>query len=222
MESGKQLLEQAVRDLAASAKTSRTAAGQAEPSQAHLIDAINQVFALFRLNYHNQYYSAFGETEQLNQIKKLWLDSLGGQPVEVILLAAKRCIETSEYLPTLHRFLSCCREVRLHDAGLPDVHAAYREACLATEPKYAFPWTHPAVFHAGQQAGWFYLASTTEDKAFPIFKRYYETLCDQLADGATLALPAPDTGAASHPKTPAVPAEEQREHLAQLRQQTGL
>ena len=73
------------REIEASSKTSATPPGQtkeqadrqANPAsrEAH-VEAINQVFALFRLNYHNQYYAAFPDAQQLNQIKKLWLDAL--------------------------------------------------------------------------------------------------------------------------------------------------
>jgi len=221
MESGKDLLEQAVHDLAASAKTSRTEAGRAEAPAAGLVDAINQVFALFRLNYHNQYYSAFGETEQLNQIKKLWLESLSSQPIDVILKAAKRCIEKSEYLPTLHRFLSYCRDVRLADAHLPDAHAAYREACLAPNPKHEYHWSHPAIFHAGKRADWHYLASTPEASAFPVFKRYYDMICDELAAGEVLSLPRATTEQSDMHEPMSTP-EQQREQLIRLRKHTGL
>ncbi len=69
----------------------RPAAAQA--TEAH-VEALNQVFALFRLNYHNQYYAAFPDAEQLRQIKKLWLESLSDYPVEQILKGAKHAIET--------------------------------------------------------------------------------------------------------------------------------
>ena len=73
------------------------------------------MFALFRLNYHNQYYAAYPDAEQLNQIKKLWLESLQDYPVEQILKGAKHALEHSEYLPTLNRMLECCRQ------GLADI-----------------------------------------------------------------------------------------------------
>ena len=74
------------------------------------IDALNQVFALFRLNYHNQYYAAFPDNTQVNQIKKLWLESLADYPVEQILRGARHAIEHSEYLPTLNRMHECCQQ----------------------------------------------------------------------------------------------------------------
>ncbi len=178
------------------------------------------MFALFRLNYHNQYYSAFGDGSQLNQVKKLWLDSLASHSIEAILLGARHCIETSEYLPTLHRMLECCREAHLKAQGLPEVHAAYREACLAPEPKHAQGWSHPAVYHAGRETGWFLLASSPESKSFPAFERCYRALCDQLAAGATLALPSPGESTANSVAAPDI--EQQRAQLARLRSDTGI
>lgn len=221
MDQGHDLAERALRDLEASPKTSRTGAGPTE-SQRHdaLVDAINQVFALFRLNYHNQYYSAYGDAGQLSQIKRLWLDSLAAHSPETILLGARRCIETSEYLPTLARMLDCCQQARLLALGMPDAHAAYREACLAPEPKQAQRWSHPAVFHAGRETGWFLLASTGEAKAFPLFERHYRAVCERIAAGEVLALPAPPEAAAPAAEAPSI--EEQRSQLARLREQTGI
>ena len=178
------------------------------------------MFALFRLNYHNQYYSAYGDASQLSQIKRLWLDSLAQFDPETILLGARRCIETSEYLPMLARMLECCNDARMRAQGLPDARTAYREACLAPEPRHAQRWSHPAVYHAGRETGWFLLASTPETKAFPLFERNYRAVCERLAGGEVLELPAPPADAARAP-APLSP-EEQRRQLEELRRQTGI
>ena len=93
------------------------------------VEAINQVFALFRLNYHNQYYAAYPDAEQVKQIKKLWLESLTKYPVAVILQGAKQAIEHSDYLPTLSRMHQFCidylqQSLRLLRHCCP--HAPYR------------------------------------------------------------------------------------------------
>jgi Replication protein P len=221
MQTGKELAESAARALAASSKTSPTAAGPTDPARSDaLIDAINQVFTLFRLNYHNQYYSAFGDEQQLRQIKKLWLDSLAAHSPETILLGARHCIQSSEYLPTLHRMLESCREMQMRALGLPDAHAAYREACLAPEPKHAQPWSHPAVYHAGSACGWFLLASSPESKAFPIFERHYRAACERATRGDTLSLPA--TNRAPDATVPVPSAGERRAKLAELRRKAGI
>lgn len=223
MQAGKDLAQRAAQELAASSTTSLTAAGRTEFARApapESIDAINQVFALFRLNFHNQYYSAFGDAEQLKQIKKLWLESLSEFAPEAILLGARHCIQTSEYLPTLHRMLECCRTVQMQANGLPDAHAAYLEACRAAEPRHAQHWSHPAVFHAGQKTGWFLLASGTESRVFPLFREHYQALCVKVIRGDCLALPAPEETASEGKSSLSV--EEQRAHLQHLRAKAGI
>jgi len=187
-------IERVARELEASPKTSPTAAGQAKtkaaPSSGQ-IDTINQVFALFRLNYHNQYYSAYSEGEQLNQIKKLWLESLGKFSSEQVLRAAKRCVETSEYLPALSKMLTFCNE-QLSELGLPAPREAFIEACLAASPKSAQVWSHAAVYLAGRDSDWFFLANNTEGITRPVFERHYQQYCQRVLAGGTLTIPAPE------------------------------
>src|SRR6056300_491378 len=136
MPDSRDLIQQVAQGIEASRTTSPTPPGQTRQggdrgsTPEARIETINQVFALFRLNYHNQYYAAFPDAEQLKQIKKLWLESLSDYPVEQILKGAKHAIEHSEYLPTLNRMHECCQQ-GLADIGLPAAHDAYLEACQA-------------------------------------------------------------------------------------------
>lgn len=171
-------------------KNSLTEAGQTHNSaqMESLIDAINQSFALFRRNYHNQYYKAFPDEKELNVTKRLWLDAMKGYSHEAILKAAKSVIETSEFLPTLHTMLKHCK---LHvDNALPDAHKAYIEACQAPSPKAGYQWSHPAVYHAGKAADWFFLQNNPETSAFPVFKEKYEQICAQISAGKLFDAPS--------------------------------
>ncbi|MGI1679721.1 MAG: hypothetical protein K6L75_13355 [Cellvibrionaceae bacterium] len=153
-------------------------------SDAH-IDTINQVFTLFRVNYHNQYYAAFSDTQLLNQTKKLWLESLSRFTPKQILSGAKLAIERSDYLPTLHKMITfCLGDPAMH--GLPEPHQAYLEACRAGNPKSAFKWSHPAVYFAGKDAGWYYLSSTAEQMAFSVFKQHYRYWSEKTLSGEPL------------------------------------
>ena len=99
MQDSNSLIHQVAQEIAASQNSSTTAAGQADaayeertaPTIAH-IDAINQVFELFLINYHNQYYSAFKDNELLNQARRLWLNSLAHFSPETILRGARKVI----------------------------------------------------------------------------------------------------------------------------------
>lgn len=174
--------------------TSTTAAGRPEPSAAaspELIDAINQTFALFRANYHNQYYSAFGNDQGSVAItKKLWLQTLKGFPAAVICAAAERIIADSEYLPTLNKMLEACRRAGL-PGQLPSPLAAYREACNAASPKAAQRWSHPAVYLAGRDCGWYRLANYAERQVLPEYSEIYQHYADRVAAGETLAIEPP-------------------------------
>lgn len=196
----RELVTRVAQEIEASNKTSATPPGQnrgqaqdraelAAAREAH-VEAINQVFALFRLNYHNQYYAAFPDAGQLNQIKKLWLDSLQDYPIEQILKGAKHAIENSEYLPTLNRMLECCQQ-GLADFGLPGTREAYLEASQAPSPKSAQNWSHPAVYMAGRDTDWFFLANSPERATWPVFQSHYQTYCTRVLRGETLEVPAP-------------------------------
>ena len=152
-----------------------------------LIDAINQVFALFKLNYHNQFYKAFNNTQDLNSTKRLWLDTLSRFSPEVMLRAAKSVIETSEYLPTLRTMICHCEAQT--NTGLPDAHAAYIEACRAPTPKSEANWSHLAVYYAGKASDWYFLQTNSESVAFPVFKQEYEKVCQKVMTGEQLAQP---------------------------------
>jgi hypothetical protein len=223
MPDSKELVQRVAREIAASNKTSPTPRGQTEANrklatEAH-VDALNQIFALFRLNYHNQYYAAFPDAEQLRQIKKLWLESLSDYPVEHILKGAKHAIENSEYLPTLNRMLECCQQ-GLTDLGLPGAHQAYVEACRADSPKLAQAWSHPAVYLAGRDSDWFFLANSTERVSWPVFKTHYERYCMRVLRGESLQIPQPPA-LEKKPEKP-LARDEQLARLKELREQTGL
>ena len=99
-----QVAQSVVQKTEALSTTSATPAGPADRSQEPdeaLVDTINQVFALFRLNFYNQYYAAWSDSQQLGQVKRLWLEALSGFSADLILRGARRAIEGSEYLPTL-------------------------------------------------------------------------------------------------------------------------
>ncbi len=220
MKDCKVLINQSVREIEASRKTSATEVGHNKPksNSVELQDVINQVFALFRINYHNQYHAAFGDTQLLNQAKKLWLESLGHFSREQILRGAKDVIESSDYLPTLHRMIDCCEKVSGTD-GLPPVREAYLEACLAPSPKAAYDWSHPAVYFAGLETGWHLLASAAEAVSFPKFSDHYRHIARQVAHGK--AFPAPNKILAEK-ASPALPRKENIKKLQQLRENLKL
>jgi hypothetical protein len=193
MASNKDLVQQVVSEIATSSTRSQTEAGHPEttPQSPELIDAINQVFALFQINYHNQYFSAFGDnTKSENLAKNLWLNKLSQFSAETICGAAEKIIADNDYLPTLHKMLEACRQVGM-PKGLLSPRNAYIEACNKPSPKSSQDWSHAAVYLAGRDCGWHMLGNEIERKAFPLFNECYRQYCDRALSGEELAIDPP-------------------------------
>ena len=224
MEDSQKLAARAERAIAASSKTSPIPPGQTDqearlrPDPA-LVEAINQVFALFRLTFNNQYYAAFRDEEQLRQIKKLWLDSLREFPPAQILQGAKAAIENSEFLPTLHRMRSCCED-SLEDLGFPAPRQAYLEACDGGSPPEARSWSRPLVYWAGRDCNWSFLASAPEARSWPRFRAAYQARCAAVLRGdAVPVVPDPPT---NRLEVKALDGEAALEQVARLRKENNL
>lgn len=210
----KQLLNRITQQLKPASKDSKTPAGNAEPQPSVAQkEAINQIFELFRFNYHNQFLKAFPDYDTLVMAKRLWSRLLLDYSGEVIMRAAEKAVKDSTYLPTVHDVVRRCD--RADVLGLPDAHAAYIEACRAPSPKHSFNWSHPAVYYAGRASDWYFLANSTERQAFPVFQRNYELLLQRLEQGESLELEL----AVALPEESAVPLspEEQQRRLQELK-----
>ena len=82
--------------------------------------------------------------------------------------------------------LSYCAQIH---SNAPNVHQAYIEACQAPSPKQEFAWSHPAVYEAGRRTNWYFLSTTSEQSAFPIFRTHYQEVLSELNSGAEFVLP---------------------------------
>ena len=149
------------------------------------------MFALFQINYHNQYFSAFGDnTKSENLAKNLWLNKLSQFSAETICGAAEKIIADNDYLPTLHKMLEACRHVGM-PKDLPSPRNAYIEACNKPSPKVIQDWSHAAVYLAGRDCGWHMLGNEAERKAFPLFNDCYRQYCDRVLSGEDLVIEPP-------------------------------
>lgn len=159
------------------------------PTNDH-VTAINQMFTEFQLAYHNQFHKAFSDDQQIVMAKQLWAKTLSDLPAARIIAGARRAIKESEYLPTIH-LVRKFSDLSLEDLGLPDAYDAYVEACRAATPKISQNWSHPAVYLAGNASDWFFLASNSESKALPVFRRNYEIMCRRVVNGEQLNITVP-------------------------------
>ena len=188
------------------------------PTEDH-ITAINQMFTEFQLAYHNQFHKAFSDDQKIVMAKQLWVKTLCDLAPERIIAGTRRAIKESEYLPTLHSIRKFC-DPNLQELGLPDPYNAYLEACRAGSPKIEQHWSHPAVYLAGIASDWFFIASSPENKALPVFKRNYEILCQRVLLGEQLDMPIHK----ALPETISQPLsnEERKQRLHTLRQELDI
>lgn len=201
---------------------SLTEAGQSSPTQEpnDLVDAINQIFTLFQVNYHNQYYKAFPDTEILKVTKKLWMESLRDLPAATVLRGAEHLVRTQDFLPTLSQMLRACR-TGPDGEPLPDLRSAYLEACTAPSPKAAFDWSHPIIYHAGRRTGWHLLATQPEYVSFPAFREHFTALEQAFLSGENLSLPEAEPRD-EEAEAASLEAEEAKARIAELRRELKL
>ena len=231
------LLDQASKELKKDSSESLTEAGRsrsaavvsegvAEPTgefnddaKLDRVDAINQIFAEFEFAYHNQFHKAFNDVESQIIAKKYWLGTLEQYSPLQIVHAAKQVIRTQDYLPSIAALVKAC-EQGLDLFGLPSPRQAYIEACGAPSPKRDYPWSHEAVYLAGQGAGWFVIASESESTSFPLFDYHYQLLCRRVISGerleAAVITPLPDKIARPLSK------DETKARFAKMRDELGL
>ncbi len=183
------------------------------------VDAINQLFAELELAYHNQFHKAFAAAGSTALAKKYWLAALVEFSPEVIRRATRLVVQNNQFLPSLATMVATCENGQVL-FGLPTAEAAYREACLAPEPKHLHKWSHAAVYFAAQATGWFALANDVQSAVLPLFEYNYAQCCRRVLHGETLELPV----IPALPETVPVPlsTEDNRKKLKALRAQFDL
>jgi len=182
--------------------------------------AINQIFELFRFNYHNQFLKAFPDHDTVIMAKQLWSRLLVDYDANTMLKAAELVVKQQKFLPNVHDVLEACEQAQHIVLGVPDPHAAYVEACRAPSPKAEYNWTHPAVYYAGRASDWFMLANEPEQVAYPVFERNYALLLDRIRNGEELNIELPK----AIPEKIERPLErkEQAQNLRNLMKESGL
>jgi len=102
------------------------------------------------------------------------------------------------FVPTPGQFIAMCIPT-LEELGLPNIHVAYKEACLNSHPSAIRNWSHKAIYHAWVATGSSTFTSMDARQSFPIFERNYEIIARRMLNGENLkdapviekALPSP-------------------------------
>ena len=194
METNNKAGKRALDKLQASSTGTPTPAGpktsKPEAANPRVIDAVNQMFAEFELAYHNQYHKAFPTAEKLQLAKRLWYGYVKYYTPEQILEASRETIKSSEFLPTVRSLLKFLDQAT-NAIGLPSPEAAYHEVCLSTDPRTLWSWSHPGVYYAGCNTGWYILDNEDKSTSWPKFQEAYRQICKAVAAGEQFSITTP-------------------------------
>ena len=145
--------------------------------------------------------ASFKTDEEFRLLKKTWVKAFienGINTPEQLALGMKRVrADESDFVPSVGKFIKWCKPDPA-DVGLPDEDSAYREAtnkCLSPSSK---TWSHPAVFHAGREYGWYFLSRDTQKQSEDKFKKIYAKICDRVMKGEEFVLPKSNSKALEH------------------------
>ncbi|MCJ8298223.1 MAG: replication protein P [Pseudomonadales bacterium] len=197
MKTAKEILGKNANALRPQSWTSTTPAGNPQPevTQARQVEItaktktlINMVFTRFMAIYGHKFKSSFETESEMRIAKREWALSLGQYSEAELVAAVSRAKETLAWAPSIAEFIQILQ--LLNDAfGLPSVQHAYREACFHALKPSSHNWSHPVVYHAGRDTGWFELRSEEEKHTYPQFSYSYEVICRRFRQGEILEQP---------------------------------
>lgn len=148
------------------------------------------IFARFMAIYGHKFKSCFETEDELRIAKREWALSLAGYNESELVAAVNRCKESTAWMPSIAEFLAILRDIN-GDFGLPGLRDAYMEACMHADHPVRHHWSHPAVYHAGRETGWFLLRTEEESRALPSFRYHYDVICRRVREGEDLDQPVP-------------------------------
>lgn len=164
-------------------RPTKPTAANSQESQLAILDALRALKAMGLISFLPDSTDA-----------KVWAAGLVDLKPSEIRMGVSKAKDFREFC-TLPAFRELCH-VKPEDFGMPDAYAAYVEACNKQGPHAN--WTHPAVYWAGAETGWFELRNRTEKEIFPLFRRNYEVICNRAIAGEPLDLPVQKAIADSH------------------------
>lgn len=137
---------------------------------------------------------AFPDDRVLALAKREVAQELNGWPILPTRAVIERAVGEikragERWPPSVPELLSYLRP-RPSDFGLPDLDAAWREACSQSAYPERARWSHPAVRVAGRMTGWFELSTASSASVLrrveQRFQRHYEAVCNRILAGGDI------------------------------------
>lgn len=145
------------------------------------------LFARFMAIYGHKFKSCFETQDEIRIAKREWALSVQGYSESQLVAAIDQCKETLEWMPSIAEFLRLLDE--MGEQGIPAVLAAYQEACRYADRPTQHGWSHPVVYHAGRETGWFELRSLAGAAIFKRFSYNFQQVKARFKRGDALDLP---------------------------------
>lgn len=149
---------------------------------------VNMLFARLHHIYTHKFESAYGDEDTMKYAKREWAMVLADFPLRAVELTIDAIRVRYAWPPTIAEFLATLSEVA-KPADLPEARDAYQQACFVGNSPLTQYWSHPAVYHAARQTGFFRLRTEPEQQVWPIFQQHYQTLTLRLCKGESLEIP---------------------------------
>ena len=147
-----------------------------------IADIIGYAFMLFREAYPKDFYFAYPAEEARTRARGVWKEALKKTPANRIKKTVHYLIKNNRSMPSLGEFIYRCKKITIQDLGLKEPLQAYYEACNMPNANLGSPWSHPVIYYAAKNTGWYFLKTETQRQAFPIFEYNYKVLCERILD----------------------------------------
>lgn len=151
---------------------------------------IAQLWVRMTQLYGHRWASSYGDHDADN----IWLRALQGITPLQIGAGLERLTRSGEgWPPTAPEFRAMCETASLAQHGLPDPDQAYQEAAGNAHNPTRAQWSHPAVYVAGRETGWFDLRhGEVGDRVERRFRRNYEIATRRVLAGEMLDAEIPE------------------------------
>ena len=122
--------------------------------------------------------------------KKTWIKGFaaaGITSIEQIKYGIEQCrLMPTDFMPSVGKFIELCKPTP-EMLGLPSIEKAYNEACRKAHPSAAgAQWSHPAVYHAACESGFYNLNTLPMDASRKLFDRNYAITVRMVLEGKPL------------------------------------
>ncbi|WP_163833264.1 replication protein P [Spartinivicinus ruber] len=156
----------------------------------HAAQLVNLIFREL-VGIFSAWKQTYADPEVLASAKRNWTKGFithGINRVEQVRIGLNKARGINKnFVPSVGVFVNWCKGDP-EDFGLPSAALAYREACRKAHDfsPGQLNWSHPAVYSAARNTGFFELKSMSERNIFPLFERNYNLACQQVMAGEAL------------------------------------